>query len=71
MKVICKPNHRPYIIHTPNFTLMGEVEIGKSVMAIDPFIELETKDEDGNTIHTSGSVPEIFFEKEKVFEFLG
>ncbi|KKN37039.1 hypothetical protein LCGC14_0767610 [marine sediment metagenome] len=49
MRIICKPNYRPYAIHTPNFTLMGEVEIGKSVMVIDPSIEFKIKGKDGNT----------------------
>ena len=70
MRIICKPNYRPYAIHTPNFTLMGEVEIGKSVMVIDPSIELEIKDKDGKVMHTSGSVPEIFFEDENLFKLI-
>ena len=70
MKITCKPNYRPYIIHTPIRTHMGEVEIGKNVMAIEPSLEAEFKDKNGNITHTSGSCPQVFFEDKNAFFLL-
>lgn len=55
-------NKRPYKITTPDETIVGSVEKGKSVMITDKYREAKIKDEDGNEIITMGSVPEVYFE---------